>query len=901
MIAALSIFRGITKGQVARYMLTPQILPRLNEFYQQGFSELAYLIALVYRAVNILPEGHTVLLRQNRNTIGIRQVMAAAASEIQFNVKNIDKVIIYLAILVGMILLMGQFFLTLAYLMMNPAMAAMPTDYGEFFADHSDTDVAYRLLMTVFGVPELFAVGAQTANTAYHTALHALFQLYSIGLLVVAVIIVCYFIFAIIVETAQTGVPFGKRYDHVWAPIRLVFALGLLIPIGYGLNASQWITLYAAKFGSDFATRGWNIFNDTMEEAFLENPEERVGHPQTPEMMNFVAFMFTALACQEAYQNIYEGADRKEIIAYLVKNPAEAVGLPAAGLIDDGFEGALEYFNNGDIHIRFGELNATKYTDQRGYVYPYCGDLIILTGDNVHDANDGAYWMQRYFYGLAVNIFNSNLFAIGDNARDFVRRYSTTTANRDPNAALPAPTFKATVNQNINNWTQGYIDTAVDLQGSAAVWEENRDIIRQLGWGGAGVWYNKIAQVNGSLATAVAGVPQIKSMPAVMEYVKREQLQQNKDNPEPFSTAQSDGRAIQFNSETDRDVANVLSYAYNYWTHEDVNQGGTSGQTRRTNNVLIDVINAIFGTRGLFDMCRSADTHPLAQLSLLGKGLIESSIRNIGGGAALGAVGMLSIPYLGTAAAAASSLLLTIASITISLGFLLFYVIPFMPFLYFFFAVGGWVKTIFEAMVGAPLWALAHLRIDGDGLPGDAAMKGIYMIFEIFLRPILIIFGLLAAFIIFSALVKVLNEIFSLVVVNLAGHDPTATAVCGRGTGSSPIAAGENVMNYFRGPIDEFFFTVIYAIIVYMIGMSCFKLIDLVPNNILRFMGTDAKTFSDHAIDPTEGMMSKLGIGSSVISQRVIGQVGGGAAGAVGNTLKAGAEFASSSSNPSQR
>jgi hypothetical protein len=384
-------------------------------------------------------------------------------------------------------------------------------------------------------------------------------------------------------------------------------------------------------------------------------------------------------------------------------------------------------------------------------------------------------------------------------------------------------------------------------------------------------------------------------MPAVMEYVKREQLQQNQDNPEPFSSAQSDGKAIQFNSEADRDVANVLSYVYDYWTHEDTAQGN---QTKRTNNILIDVINAIFGTRGLFDMCRSADSHPLAQLSLLGKGLIEASIRNIGAGAALGAVSMMSIPYIGNAAGAASSLLLSIASITIAMGFLLFYVLPFLPFLYFFFAVGGWIKTIFEAMVGAPLWALAHLRIDGDGLPGDAAMKGIYMIFEIFLRPILIIFGLLAAFVIFSAMVKVLNEIFSLVVVNLAGHDPTATAVCGRGTGSSPLGAGEEAIDYFRGPIDELFFTVIYAIIVYMIGMSCFKLIDLVPNNILRYMGTDAKTFSDHAIDPTEGMMGKLGVGSSVIAGNIIKGAGGGAAGAVGNTLKGVAEEAAKSSTP---
>ncbi len=194
-------------------------------------------------------------------------------------------------------------------------------------------------------------------------------------------------------------------------------------------------------------------------------------------------------------------------------------------------------------------------------------------------------------------------------------------------------------------------------------------------------------------------------------------------------------------------------------------------------------------------------------------------------------------------------------------------------------------------MVGAPLWALAHLRIDGDGLPGDAAMKGIYMIFEIFLRPILIIFGLLASFVIFSAMVKVLNEIFSLVVTNLAGHDPNSTAICGRGTNSSNIAPGENVMTYMRGPIDELFYTVIYAILVYMIGMSCFKLIDLIPDNILRYMGADAKTFNDSAEDPTQGMMGRLGIGTSMVSNTVISKIGGGAAGALGNGMRGVAEL----------
>ena len=93
----------------------------------------------------------------------------------------------------------------------------------------------------------------------FHDALHALYEFYSIGLLVIAMFIVLYFVVVIVAETAQTGVPFGKRFNTVWAPLRLVIAIGLLVPIGYGLNSAQYIVLYAAKYGSNFATNGWLI------------------------------------------------------------------------------------------------------------------------------------------------------------------------------------------------------------------------------------------------------------------------------------------------------------------------------------------------------------------------------------------------------------------------------------------------------------------------------------------------------------------------------------------------------------------------------------------------------------------------------------------------------------------
>jgi conjugal transfer/type IV secretion protein DotA/TraY len=185
--------------------------------------------------------------------------------------------------------------------------------------------------------------------------------------------------------------------------------------------------------------------------------------------------------------------------------------------------------------------------------------------------------------------------------------------------------------------------------------------------------------------------------------------------------------------------------------------------------------------------------------------------------------------------------------------------LPFLPFIYFFFAVGGWFKGIFEAMVGAPLWALAHIRIDGPGLAGQAAVTGYFMIFEIFLRPILIIFGLLASISIFAAMVSVLNQTWDLVTANLSGFDM-----------KTENTTPSTFLNFVRGPIDEFFFTIIYTIVVYLMGMTSFKLVDIIPSNIMRWMGQAINTFSDQREDAGQTLSSTSMIGG----QQAISQLG---------------------------
>jgi hypothetical protein len=157
-----------------------------------------------------------------------------------------------------------------------------------------------------------------------------------------------------------------------------------------------------------------------------------------------------------------------------------------------------------------------------------------------------------------------------------------------------------------------------------------------------------------------------------------------------------------------------------------------------------------------------------------------------------------------------------------------------MPFMYFFFAIVEWVMGVVEGLVGAPLWALAHLRIDGEGMPGQAAMNGYQILFGMLLRPIIILFSLLASFVMFNSGAYFLNLIFG-------------DAIFGDVTNN-----GANVGSYiFDGGLFGYVgYLIMYAVIVYNLGLVCFKMIDQIPAQVMRWMGQSNLHYQDGKPDP---------------------------------------------------
>lgn len=924
---------------ILKHSFMPGFGTRLHSLFMSGFGYVPYFLAVVYQMVGLLPRNHAYLLQRNIGHFGVRHVVTEAARNLTFSWRHIDQIILFVAVLSGLVIFIAQFLAIGAMLFLQPAMA-MPTNWTGFFSlngvANKEQDLAYMMLDMVFGVPYPGAGGGGgffescvslstlcddqlSSNAAltipatsgaggslttsgqlsplepnahsafpfpYHLGIHRLFAIYSNGLLVIAVMITSYFVATILAETAQSGTAFGRRFNKTWAPIRIVIAFGLLMPLGSGLNSSQYFVLYAAKYGSAFASNGWRYFNTTLTTGYLGDGQSLISIPNLPELDSITHFMYVARACKYASDiQTLRGlqtvdptktslTNAEQVHPYVLGKQDQIPNAQAlSGATTLSYNSFLGYLNDDvrDVTIRFGRRDENLYGGEQGFVAPICGEIHFKLTDprTSGTAEPGLYGIQEAFYdmliiglwepdGAYVTAGPPTIESSAGNSRmkEVVNRHLGVVDTL--NAVKLDTGYVTSQRSELEGDLYPAIRTAITAQITSPRWAGGMAKLSSKGWAGAGIWYNRVAEMNGSVTASALSPPTVMKYPSIMEKVSEIKQKANPNTPAEnrfdVEVSNVDSLAHLFPDVDDNALAIALAEAYRQW-----NDAASVKASKPNTNAFIAAISEILGTDGLYNMRYNQTTHPLAMLSGIGRSLIESSIKSLGYAALSSAGGVLgAVPK--QLAGISASFFISVAMMGITVGFVLFYVIPFLPFIYFFFAFGGWVKGIFEAMVGAPLWALAHIRIDGHGMPGNAAMNGYFLIFEVFLRPILIVFGLLASISIFSALVDVLNSIFTLVTENAAGYDIT-----------SEMAAPRLTFRYMRSSIDQFFYTVIYAIICYMIGMSAFKLIDSVPNNILRWMGQSVATFGDTREDPAQALVSRASMGSQQVSSKIGG------------------------------
>jgi conjugal transfer/type IV secretion protein DotA/TraY len=944
---------------VVRAAVLPGIVPRVRDMLRAPFALLAGLYADVLAMAGLLPSNHPYRYTENLGRFGLLDVLRQAARHVRFDAQHIDQVFIFFALLAATVSFFVFLGLSLVTLILTPSFAGpmdvsgdlgglMSSVYNFTQTKNPDHDVALMLLDRTLGIVGNSKTGSFFGSTvpiqctggglnpqncvippfpnSYQAATLSLIEFHSFVVFSFAILYLAYLVVVLVMDSTLTGKPIREKMDPFWTPIRLVVAIGLLVPLApQGLNSSQYIVLYTAKYSSAFASNSWLYYHawldkgmagqanptgmPTSEHDNKKDPVIPISSPlgaklSAPDVGDLVRFFHLVAACEYYYERENPGINVQGYFLAPGKAPIPAYnewrekknGLPPEYKADDPsthpfppYADALKHFGYGHIRIGFGTYDPVKSPETGGFT-SLCGELVIPVS-SIKDPetqiakNPGAAIAHEYYYGYAMGLWDKSTYPrqlMDGFAAQIVENYAPNKNKgglksacaldtdgmgsvNDPRTGIDLPELGPCNQVPPASYMQYQIEsfqTIFQLLIQAANAELanpknfkiDQDVLDR-GWAGAGVWFQHVANINGAYVSAVQQMPYGKERPKVMEGERDRIMRVLPNIQDPDDFCAKTGGETRPGAAVDKTPAHVLcqvnaylkSDSNNYTFRFDPNGSqGVSGLNghimegqKQVDNILMRIANTIFGTGFLFQPCDNTDTHPLVYLSTLGRTILETAARQLMTGSAIAAAGGLA--SVGNEDAASSlkkisNFYVAIASVMFSAGFMLYYVLPMLPFIYFFFAVLSWVKAVYEALLGAPMWALTFLNLQGDGIGTSKSRGGFMLLLEILLRPIITVFSLIAAMSVFTALVMMIHDTLPLVV--------KSAQECQAATGAS----GNQFANLVMGQlIDKFFFTILYLLLMYLVAMNCFKIIDLIPNKFVRWIGGGAKSFAGEA------------------------------------------------------
>ncbi|MCX7118048.1 MAG: type IVB secretion system protein DotA [Legionellales bacterium] len=217
------------------------------------------------------------------------------------------------------------------------------------------------------------------------------------------------------------------------------------------------------------------------------------------------------------------------------------------------------------------------------------------------------------------------------------------------------------------------------------------------------------------------------------------------------------------------------------------------------------------------------------------------------------------IPVIGVVAGPILMFLLPLLtvwlSIMMSVGFILAYYVPLLPYMLFTFGAIAWLMTVIEAMVAGPIVALGITHPEGHETLGKGE-HAVMILMNVFLRPTLMIIGFIASISLSYVGVWVLNSGFS-------------TAIAFINTGTIPLvpynlwSIQTDTGGYvsWAGIYGYFFCILIYTWTYWTIVEKAFTLIAVLPDKVLRWVGGQHEGAGQESAQWAQGVQSKVSEG----------------------------------------
>lgn len=596
-------------------------------------------------------------------------------------------------------------------------------------------------------------------------------RVFNSAVLVVGGIYMAHNIIAGTLATAHDGEMLGKKWSTMWLPIRTTLGAAAIMPtIGGGFCVAQAAVVWLATMGIGIADAEWN--------AFAQSPATGASYSapsQTRAWRTAAEQMFVLATCAEASQQEYEISMRDSggaTAAYLMDTPTKITALKGG---DWGFS----------VDTSMGA----------------CGALSLPHMAEADAQETGANAIARSL--VNVRKLRAQVGPAQQSATQAMWTAVDALAKRQVKGELSA----AELNSALDQATQAYGTTVRQAADAAAAANTNDDFVAALqrdGWANAGAFYTKISAAQDEITAAVSVVPSV--------YIR---------DPQDWIDLQNGWVAGQIKAAQGHLVGASL--------------GGVENIGKPTQNDFMARALRWFlqSTKGVNPNGNSQN--PVIAAKQFGNDLISWAWGGLSAGVGATVVGGIAAGNIAGKLTGADTALLgainlispaffAMFSTLLIAGIMLAVLVPMLPFILWIGVVIGWLVLLVESMAGAPLWAVAHLSPDADGVVGKGG-QGYMLVLGLTLRPALSIFGLVASIALMQPVGQWINDTF-LAVFNMSVLQDNAS------WGGLTIT----VAGYL-----------LYAGLMVMIINKVFSLSHVIPDQVLRWIGGHTEQLGQHA------------------------------------------------------
>lgn len=644
-------------------------------------------------------------------------------------------------------------------------------------------DVSIQLLNAIF--PGLTGSGGSDALASAMATFNG-------AILLIGGILATYTLLAGTLGTAHDGEMLGKKFSSVWIPIRYALGTALILPvIGGGYNLMQQLVMWLVIQSVGLADSVWSSFVDSQNIANIASVSI-----QSPDAKQLAYTTLNIEVCMAALAKAQAGKAAG-------KGDAIARGDISTGITKDDGLISKTYM--------FGDLNETT-----GLKKDTCGSVVFT----------------KFAMPVQTAYGFTNFISSFGNAQKIVDaqelQYAGLIASLTPVAAKIFTTNKpgdvAAITKAINTYQSNVAKDAAKMITSSDAFSDLSKNASQDGWGAAGFWFVKLSNMQDLVQRSLAAVPTAtgptpSNANAMNDY--------GEVFPALLQTLQKGG-------------ANITGMGMG---NED---GGTKAgwwDTVKSAVINLDptvVIKKAFTSSMSFTI--NDGEHPLMAIKRLGNTTLGiAGVGFAGCMTALATVG--NAPGIGMAIA--SAMFMAVIPLAI-IGITLSYIIPFMPALIWISILIGWFIQVIEAVLAASIWAVMHLHPNGDDLTGKGG-NGYNLVLGIMFRPVLSVFGLMAALLSMQIFGQLINRVFA--DVFLISQQDSGIFIWLVGLAAAPL---------------------MYCVAMFTIVKKLFEIVHIIPDQLMQWIGGGSHTLGEYAKSMGGGgdHSQMLAAGMNVVNQQ---------------------------------